>query len=69
VDKVIAFIDPVIIGGKCAVTPVAGKGVGSVIDSIKLERVSTRSFGSDIMISGYAGKGTCSPVSSKKSAK
>ncbi|HXY74072.1 MAG TPA: bifunctional diaminohydroxyphosphoribosylaminopyrimidine deaminase/5-amino-6-(5-phosphoribosylamino)uracil reductase RibD [Dehalococcoidales bacterium] len=69
VDKVIAFIAPVIIGGKKAVTPVAGKGAESVIDSIKLERVSTRFFGSDIMISGYAGKGTCSPVSSKKSAK
>ena len=69
VDKVIAFIAPVIIGGKKALTPVAGKGVESVIDSIKLERVSFSPFGSDIMISGYAGKETCSPVSLKKSAK
>jgi diaminohydroxyphosphoribosylaminopyrimidine deaminase / 5-amino-6-(5-phosphoribosylamino)uracil reductase len=69
VDKVVAFVTPIIIGGKRAITPVAGKGAVSVVDSIKLERVQTCTFNNDIMISGYAGKETCLPASSKKSAK
>jgi diaminohydroxyphosphoribosylaminopyrimidine deaminase/5-amino-6-(5-phosphoribosylamino)uracil reductase len=67
VDKVIGFIAPVIIGGKQAKTPVAGKGVENVLDSIKLERVRTERINGDVMISGYVGKETCLPASSKKS--
>jgi diaminohydroxyphosphoribosylaminopyrimidine deaminase/5-amino-6-(5-phosphoribosylamino)uracil reductase len=68
VDKVIVFIAPIIIGGRLAKTPVAGKGVEKVIDSIKLERVRTRTCNGDVMISGYVGKETCLPASSKSSA-
>ena len=53
VDKVVAFIAPLIIGGKEAKTAVAGKGVDKVIDAIELERVSVEKFGEDLMISGY----------------
>jgi len=53
VDKVVAFIAPIIIGGSDAKTAVAGKGVDKVVDSIKLERVSIRNFDKDVMISGY----------------
>ena len=53
VDKVIAFIAPIIIGGAEAKTPVGGKGVDKVVDSIKLERVKVARFGDDLMISGY----------------
>jgi diaminohydroxyphosphoribosylaminopyrimidine deaminase/5-amino-6-(5-phosphoribosylamino)uracil reductase len=53
VDKVIAFIAPIIIGGKKAKTAVVGKGIERVIDAIKLERVSSEKFGEDVMISGY----------------
>jgi diaminohydroxyphosphoribosylaminopyrimidine deaminase/5-amino-6-(5-phosphoribosylamino)uracil reductase len=53
VDKVVAFIAPVIIGGEKARTAVGGKGVDKVIDSIKLERVSMERFGDDLMVSGY----------------
>lgn len=53
VDKVVAFIAPIIIGGGEAKTAVAGKGVDKVIDAIKLERVSLEKFGEDLMISGY----------------
>ncbi|MFH1031478.1 MAG: bifunctional diaminohydroxyphosphoribosylaminopyrimidine deaminase/5-amino-6-(5-phosphoribosylamino)uracil reductase RibD [Chloroflexota bacterium] len=56
VDKVVAFIAPIIIGGKDAKTSVAGKGVDKVIDSNKLERVSTERFGDDVMVSGYVKK-------------
>ena len=69
VDKVIGFIAPVIIGGRLARTPVAGKGVEKVIDSIKLERVRTRTCNGDVMISGYVGKETCLPASLKSLAK
>jgi len=54
VDKVIAFIAPIIIGGEEAVTPVAGKGVESVAQALRLNRVEVEQFGDDIMITGYA---------------
>ncbi|MFC1943130.1 bifunctional diaminohydroxyphosphoribosylaminopyrimidine deaminase/5-amino-6-(5-phosphoribosylamino)uracil reductase RibD [Chloroflexota bacterium] len=53
VDKVIAFIAPIIIGGEEAKTAVAGQGINKVIDAIKLERISVEKFGEDLMISGY----------------
>jgi diaminohydroxyphosphoribosylaminopyrimidine deaminase/5-amino-6-(5-phosphoribosylamino)uracil reductase len=53
VDKVIAFIAPIIIGGKEAKTAVSGKGVDKVVDSLKLERVRLEKFGKDFMVSGY----------------
>jgi diaminohydroxyphosphoribosylaminopyrimidine deaminase/5-amino-6-(5-phosphoribosylamino)uracil reductase len=53
VDKVIAFIAPIIIGGREAVTAVAGWGIDRVADSLKLERVSVERFGEDLMVSGY----------------
>jgi diaminohydroxyphosphoribosylaminopyrimidine deaminase/5-amino-6-(5-phosphoribosylamino)uracil reductase len=53
VDKVIAFIAPIIIGGKDAKTPVGGRGVDRVIESLKLEQVSVEKLGDDVMVSGY----------------
>ena len=53
VDKVIAFIAPIIIGGREAKTAVAGNGVDKVVDSLKLERVSVDRLGEDVMVSGY----------------
>ena len=53
VDKVIAFIAPIIIGGKEAKTAVSGKGVDKVVDSLKLEHVSLEKLGEDLMVSGY----------------
>ena len=53
VDKVIAFIAPIIIGGKEAKTAVSGKGVNKVADSLKLRRVSLKKIGEDLMVSGY----------------
>jgi len=53
IDKVVAFIAPIIIGGEEAKTAVAGKGIDKVIDAIKLEHVSVEKFGEDLMISGY----------------
>jgi diaminohydroxyphosphoribosylaminopyrimidine deaminase/5-amino-6-(5-phosphoribosylamino)uracil reductase len=53
VDKVVAFIAPIIIGGRNAVTPVAGDGVAEMAEAMRLSRVRTQQFGQDIMISGY----------------
>ncbi len=56
VDKVIAVIAPVIIGGQKAKIAVSGKGVDRMADALKLERVSVGKFGQDLMISGYVAK-------------
>jgi len=53
VDKVIAFIAPIIIGGDEARTAVTGRGVDRVIDAIKLERANVEKLGEDVMVSGY----------------
>jgi diaminohydroxyphosphoribosylaminopyrimidine deaminase/5-amino-6-(5-phosphoribosylamino)uracil reductase len=53
VDKVIAVIAPIIIGGEKAKIAVSGKGVNKVVESFRLKRVSVERFGPDLMISGY----------------
>lgn len=53
IDKVVAFIAPIIIGGSEAKTAVSGKGVSKVADSLRLERISVERFGDDLMVSGY----------------
>jgi len=53
VDKVVAFIAPIIIGGKEAKTAVGGKGVSKVAESLKLKRIKVEKFGEDLMVSGY----------------
>ena len=53
VDKVVAVIAPIILGGREAKTPVGGKGVDKVIDSIKLKRITVEKVGEDLVVSGY----------------
>ena len=53
VDKVIAFIAPIIIGGAEARTAIAGRGVEKVADSLRLERVRMERLGDDLVVSGY----------------
>jgi diaminohydroxyphosphoribosylaminopyrimidine deaminase/5-amino-6-(5-phosphoribosylamino)uracil reductase len=55
IDKVVAFIAPIIIGGEKAKTAVAGLGIDKMADAIKLESLSTDNFGDDLMVSGYPG--------------
>jgi diaminohydroxyphosphoribosylaminopyrimidine deaminase / 5-amino-6-(5-phosphoribosylamino)uracil reductase len=55
VDKVVAFVSPVIIGGQGAMTAVAGRGVDIMADSIRLQRVKIEKIEQDIMITGYTG--------------
>ena len=51
VDDVLVFIAPRIIGGRTARTPVEGDGVAHVADSLRLDRLSVRRFGEDLLIS------------------
>jgi len=55
VDKVIAFVAPVIIGGAEAQTAVGGRGVDRVADSVRLRRVTTMNCDGDVVVSGYVG--------------
>jgi diaminohydroxyphosphoribosylaminopyrimidine deaminase/5-amino-6-(5-phosphoribosylamino)uracil reductase len=52
VDKVLAFISPIIIGG-CEAVSVGGNGVDNIAKALRLSRVDIKSFGDDILISGY----------------
>lgn len=56
VDKTITFISPKIFGGTSGKTPVGGKGIDYVKDSIKLMDVEVTRFDEDIMIEGYVKK-------------
>ena len=53
VDKVIVFIAPIIIGGEGARTAVGGEGVDKVVSALKLEHVSVKKLGEDLMVSGH----------------
>ena len=53
VDKVTAFVAPVIVGGRDAPTPVEGEGVSNIADSLKLVDVRCTQLGPDILTTGY----------------
>ena len=53
VDKVVAFVAPVIIGGKSAPSPVGGAGIETMSDALRLKDVEISRFGADIAIIGY----------------
>lgn len=53
VDKVAAFISPLIIGGHSAPSPVGGKGIASVSQALKLKHLTTEKFEDDVLVVGY----------------
>jgi len=53
VDKVIAFIAPVIIGGSKAKSPIGGRGADKITEALRLNGVKITQFDNDVMISGY----------------
>ncbi len=53
INKVITFIAPIIIGGGAAKTAVAGEGVDTVKNALRLERINVEKIGEDLMLSGY----------------
>ena len=53
VDKVVAFVAPMVIGGASAPSPVGGTGVEMMADALELERVRWKRLGRDMLITGY----------------
>jgi len=51
-DKIMVFIAPILIGGEGAVSPIMGKGVTHIGESIKLIEITTKRFANDIVIEG-----------------
>ncbi len=53
VDRVVAFVSPVILGGSGAVAPVAGEGAGAVADALRLSESRIELVGPDALIQGW----------------
>jgi len=53
VDKVHAYIAPIVIGGGEAPGPVSGEGVGRLSDAIRLRDIDLTRIGGDLLITGY----------------
>jgi diaminohydroxyphosphoribosylaminopyrimidine deaminase/5-amino-6-(5-phosphoribosylamino)uracil reductase len=53
VDKVLAFVAPIIIGGEEAKTAVSGRGVEKVADALQLKDIKIERFDNEFLISGY----------------
>ena len=53
VDKVYAYIAPIVIGGRGAPSPVAGAGFGHLAEALKLSDVDVQTLDGDVVICGY----------------
>jgi diaminohydroxyphosphoribosylaminopyrimidine deaminase/5-amino-6-(5-phosphoribosylamino)uracil reductase len=53
VDKVLAFVAPIIIGGEDARTAISGRGVEKVKDALQLKDIRIVKFDNEFLISGY----------------
>jgi len=65
VDKVMALVAPVIIGGREAPSPVEGSGVARPMEGLRLRMQRLRRLGEDFLITGYVAPGgtECSAAS------
>ena len=57
IDRVEAFVAPMLIGGAGAPSPIAGGGATIIADALRLERTRIESIGPDWLITGYPQKG------------
>ena len=53
VDKVVAQVAPIIVGGRLAVSPVQGEGILDLADAVRLKQLELLQFGADITLVGY----------------
>lgn len=53
VDRIVAFVAPVIIGGQSALSPVSGVGVERMAEALRLSDVQVEAFGEDVAITGW----------------
>ena len=52
VDRVFAFVAPVVIGGELAPSPVEGTGIERMADALRLANVRVERFGDDVAVIG-----------------
>ena len=52
IDRVYAYIAPMLIGGKDAKTPVEGEGIKNLNDALRLKNVEYEVLGGDVMLTG-----------------
>ncbi len=57
IDKVCAFVAPMLIGGAGAPSPVAGSGATVIADALRLQRTTIEPIGPDWLITGYPENG------------
>lgn len=53
IDKVYAFVSPIIIGGEKALGAVGGQGIKKLADAIKLKNISFKKFDDNLLTIGY----------------
>jgi len=56
VDRLLAFVSPLIIGGSEASSPIKGVGVEKVAQAMILSRIQVERFSDDVLISAYVRK-------------
>ena len=56
VDKVVAFVAPVVIGGQSAPSPVGGQGAAGLAEALQLRDIEYHQVGPDMMVVGYPAK-------------
>ena len=56
VDRVVAFVAPVIVGGGFAPSPVGGVGVDLIVDALRLSDVQIQTFGDDVAVTGWCSR-------------
>ncbi len=62
VDKVVAFVAPMLIGGSEAPGPVGGRGVEALARAVKLKDLSWEPVGDDLMVVGYVDRDAARPL-------
>ena len=50
VDRIFAFISPILVGGQQAPTPIGGKGVDKIAKAINLKNMKVVQIGEDLMV-------------------
>ena len=55
VDKIVAFVAPVLIGGADARSPIGGKGVSRMAEALRLNRTKVTRTGDDVLVVGHVG--------------
>lgn len=56
VDRVVAFVAPMIVGGGSALSPVGGTGVELMADALRLSDVHIQTFGDDVAVTGWCSR-------------